>query len=373
MMTATMSQSFATEPGDFTNYLRGATQGLPLGALPPPGLYGGFGLNATGLGGTAGQGNQNIPTAGTAPAFGYGFNLLWVPGWNFLGATYAFGIVQGFYQAETANQINPPFTAGMTISPEIANTNFTPIDLSWNLGHGWFSALALNVVGPDGSRWPSTAAGAGAVDLNPDYWTLAPAWAISYLDANWTLSANFRYDINFASAGVTMTPFIPAAARNGFVSGNLLFGDLTALYKVGKWEFGPVAYFVTQTTADQPGGGVPCTFGPGGICGRQSQVDVGFLVGYDFGPVKVQIWADDSVECHDCIGYGWDVWRRSRWLPRTEAGKELTSAQHNRAVSCSRREGPAVTAGPFASTWITRCVAALAGEPTLFSRLMPVW
>jgi len=326
LMTAgAASTSFATEPGDFTNYLRGATQGLPLGALPPPGIYGGFALNATGLGGSAGRGNQAIPGAGTAPAFGYGTSVLFVPGWTFLGATYGASVVQGFYQGETAQAVNPPFTAALGISPELANTNFTPISLSWNLTHGWFAAIALTVVGPDGSRWPSTAAGAGAVNLNPDYWTLAPGFAVSYLDANWLLSANFRYDVNFASQGVTLSPFIGPAA-NGFISGNLLFGDFTALYKVGKWSFGPVGYMELQTTADRPGGGAACTYGVGGRCGWDDQVDVGFLVGYDFGPVAVQVWTDNTVYSHDNIGYGWDVWGRMTfriWAP--EAAKPLVA------------------------------------------------
>jgi hypothetical protein len=59
-MTGAASKSFATEPGDFTDYPRGATQGLPLGAAPPPGLYGSFASNATGLGGDNGRGNQNV-------------------------------------------------------------------------------------------------------------------------------------------------------------------------------------------------------------------------------------------------------------------------------------------------------------------------
>ena len=41
--------------------------------------------------------------------------------------------------------------------------------------------------------------------------------------------------------------------------GNELFGDFTALYKIGKWQIGPVAYFEAQTTNDKPGGGVACT------------------------------------------------------------------------------------------------------------------
>lgn len=321
-VAGTASESFATEPGDFTNYLRGATQGLPLGALPPPGLYGGFALNATGLGGNNGKGDQNVGAPfTTAPAFGYGFSLLYVPGWTFLGASYGAAVVQGFYQAELAGPTTPPFAA-QSISPELANTGFTPIDLSWNLGHGWFAGVGLTIVGPDGSRWPSSAT-LGAVDLNPDYWTFAPLFAVSYLDANWVLSANFRYDINTASQGVTLSPFLPAGAANGYDSGNLLFGELTALYKIGKWSLGPVAYFVEQTTADRPGGGVACT---PTICGFQSQVDVGFLVGYDFGPVAVQVWFDDTVQCSNCIGNGIDVWGRMSfriWAP--EATKPLVA------------------------------------------------
>src|SRR5208282_5960005 len=41
-MTGAAGKSFAVEPGDFTNYLRGATQGLLLGGLPPEGLYANF-------------------------------------------------------------------------------------------------------------------------------------------------------------------------------------------------------------------------------------------------------------------------------------------------------------------------------------------
>lgn len=331
MLTGAVSKSFALEGGDFTNYLRGATQGLPLGALPPPGLYGGFGLNATGLGGPAGKGDQAIPGAATAPAFGYGFNLLYVPGWTFLGASYGMAVVQGFYQGETASSVTPPFNASGPVSPEIANTNFTPIVLSWMLGHGFFTSLALTIVAPDGSRWPSFAGACAAcpiggdVDLNPDFWTIAPGFAISYLDASWLLSANFRYDINGASRGVTMSPFIGAAA-NGFISGNDLFGDFTFLYKVGKWSFGPVGYIEAQTTPDRPGGGVPCGTGAAAICGMFEQGDVGFLVGYDFGPVAVQVWADDSVWCSACIGNGWDVWGRMSfriWAP--EAAKPLVA------------------------------------------------
>jgi hypothetical protein len=318
IMAGAVSQAFAIEPGDFTNYLRGATQGLPLGAAPPPGVYFSISPNATGLGGQAGRGDATIPGAAAAPAFGTGFVALFVPGWTFLGGTYEAAVVQGLYFGTNEPNLNPPFAVSTNamISPEIANTDFTPIALSWALGHGWFVAGSVHVVGPDGSQWASTAAD---TNLNPDYWTVAPAFAVSYLDANWVLSANFRYDIAFASPGVTsaLPTFAPAAA-NGYVNGNELFGDLTALYKLGKWSFGPVGYFEVQTTQDTPGNGIACN---PGICGYQSQVDVGALVGYDFGPVALQVWADYAVECQNCVGAnGWDVWMRTSfriWGPDT--------------------------------------------------------
>lgn len=318
-LAGAVSQSLALEPGDFTNYLRGATQGLPLGAAPPPGLYGSYSPNATGLGGNAGKGDAAIPGALTAPAFGTGFALLWVPGWKVLGADYEIAIVQGLYFGTNENTVNPPFTT-TSISPEIANTDWTPITLSWNLGHGIFAAVAVHVDAPDGSQWHSTAAD---VNLNPDYWTVAPAFAVSYLDANWLLSANFRYDIAFASAGVTtaLPTFDPAAAK-GYVNGNELFGDLTALYKVGKWSFGPVGYFEAQTTTDRPGNGLPCN---PGICGNQSQIAIGALAGYDFGPVAFQVWFDDTVECQNAV-CGLDVWGRVSfkiWGP--DAAKPLVA------------------------------------------------
>jgi hypothetical protein len=302
VMTCAASESFAVEPGDFTNYLRGASQGLPLGALPPPGLYGGFAADVTGAGSSPGKGNQSTAFASN-PAPGFGQSLLWVPGWTIFGASYGASIVQGEYYGLALSSINPPFAASAMNGPELANTNFTPISLSWNLGGGWFTSAGLTIVAPIGSQWRSSLTD---INLNPDYWTFAPGWAISYLGNNWLLSANFRYDINTASRGVTMGSAFLGNAANGYLSGNELFGDFTALYKIGKWQIGPVAYFEAQTTNDKPGGGVACT---PALCGNQSQIAVGALVGYDFGPVQVQAWFDDTVQCQNAV-CGLDVWGR---------------------------------------------------------------
>ena len=97
------------------------TQGLPLRALPPPGLYGSFGNDATGLGSSPGNGNQSTANA---PGFGHGESLLWVPGWTFLGASYAASIVQGEYFGLGASSVNPPFAISGIAGSELANTNF---------------------------------------------------------------------------------------------------------------------------------------------------------------------------------------------------------------------------------------------------------
>ena len=165
------------------------------------------------------------------------------------------------------------------------------------------AADGLTIVAPIGSQWRSSLTD---INLNPDYWTFAPGWAVSYLGNNWLLSANFRYDINTASRGVTMGSAFLGNAANGYLSGNELFGDFTALYKIGKWQIGPVAYFEAQTTNDKPGGGVTCT---AALCGNQSQIAVGALVGYDFGPVQVQAWFDDTAQCQNAV-CGLDVWGR---------------------------------------------------------------
>ena len=104
------SSASAMEIGNFENRLGGATIGLPLGAAPPPGLYTGLEtaylgmLNSSGSGGHS-AGSWCVPSAGggcaNLPALAQAVPLLWVPGWNFLGATYSFSVVQAFYEFHT--------------------------------------------------------------------------------------------------------------------------------------------------------------------------------------------------------------------------------------------------------------------------------
>jgi hypothetical protein len=262
-------RGLALEPGDFGQTLSGATIGAPLAAPGPPGLYGVLdtfvGPNGVGTG-------QNLGTSVTVPLWAP--TVYWSTGYQFLGANLSMAVVQPFYYVAAfptngatlgGNGNGPPF-GGAVWFETMSDTLFTPILLSWKLGNGWFAGTGFTLIAPDGSRYNGT--------TNPDYWTYEPRLTLAYIDQNWHLSANLKYDINQASAGHTGTyqivanappvSFNPALAAavasigNGYRSGQQAFLDLAATYKVGKWEFGPVAALKWQTTADSPGGGFTC-------------------------------------------------------------------------------------------------------------------
>jgi hypothetical protein len=319
VLGGTASKSFAVEFNDFTNHLFAGSLGLPLGAAPPPGLYSGAEfliVPDTGNHNLGNQGNARLGVAFTAVP------LVWSTGWNVFGASYSVAVAQAFYTVFAVPPggglaVNLGAAGSATNSSTfavVANTAFTPIGLSWNLHNGFFVSAGFNFAGPDGT--------AQIGSPNPDYWTFEPTLAISYIDKNWVLSANMFYDINTASQNRSLGEglFSPAAA-NGYLSGEIFYADLTALYKFGKWELGPVAAIAEQTTADRPGNGVTCAqlaviqnaFGEGG-CGNVRAISVGGLVGYDFGPVDMHVWAIEGLGCNgggatqDSAGCGFAVY-----------------------------------------------------------------
>ena len=329
-------KSFAIESGSF-QYLAGGSIGIPGGASAPPGLYTGFtsayGLyggmtgNQGGTGPGGGKGNQLGSFIGSVP-------LLWSTGWNFLGANYSMLLVQPFVTAYVGppGQGSATCAAGPAFGPGAVgnscafqqmfiNTVWQPLNLSWNLGGGWFTDVAFTFQGPDGTHALGTA--------NPDFWNFAPGFAVSYLSGSWNASANLAYNIYTASGGNSAN-LAGTAFGNGYTSGNQFVGDLHALYKIGKWELGPVGYFVWQTTADKAGGtgcaGLAASPLAGLGCANQNFVGVGGLVGYDFGPVDLQVWATDTVWQQNTGESGWIIWSRLSfriWGP--EAPKPLVA------------------------------------------------
>lgn len=295
-------RGFAMEPGNFGQTLSGTTIGAVLAAPAPPGVYGVvetfYGHNGVGTGQNLGN---SVAVPLVAPA------LYWSTGYQFLGANLAMAVVQPFYDVTAfPNGSGPPF-GNAHLFENIGNTLITPILLQWKLGNGWFASAGLTLIAPDGSRYNGT--------NNPDYFTYEPRAALAYISKDWHLTANFKYDINAASKGHTGTYAIAGLPYgNGYTSGQEAFLDLAATHIFGKWEIGPVASFKWQTTADTPGGGVTCAqlaaSAPSFLgCGRATNYSLGGLVGYNFGPVNLQVWATDSVYTRDDYA-GWAVYSR---------------------------------------------------------------
>jgi hypothetical protein len=298
------SRGFAVEPGDFGSSFRGATMGVPLGAAPPPGLY--FDLLTFAGPNGVGQGQDKGTTVdgfAVAPA------LVWSTGWNFLGGTPVFSVVQPIYDvAGVPSSPGNPLAFGDASNWENVHNTIWGGAVSWNVGQGWHVSAGFNFEAPDGSTYIGT--------LNPDYWTFTPNLNFAYLTKDWKITVNFAYDIYTASTGHTgLLPALaslgglpPSAAAfaesaaNGYSSGDEGFIDWAAAYKVGKWSFGPAGYFRFQTTADSPGNGITCAqLTAHGLpsCGTDTDIALGGMLGYNLGPANFEVYVVDSVYTQD--------------------------------------------------------------------------
>jgi hypothetical protein len=261
----------------------GASEGVPAGALPPPGFY---------FVGAANWGNSDANSTGVAVQ-----DFIWVPGWNFLGASYAAGVTAIEVEVGTHNT---NYIRGV-YNPEI-----NPITLSWNLGNGFFASFGEFIYLPMNSEitFSSPGATSGA--------SFEQHAALSYVTSEWIASVN-------VNAGITTADAI------GNKQPDYLNVDLTLLKEFGKWRLGPVAYgsFDLQTTsANNP------AFGG---AGRGVALGVGGLVGYNFGPVDFSVMLTHQVDTHGDTSYGRDdtrVWTTITipiWNPTAPAPKPLVA------------------------------------------------
>ena len=159
--------------------------------------------------------------------------------------------------------------------------------LAWDLGNGWgFSYLfgAYLDVHSD-VAWSST--------------SINQRFALSYTRDGWNLTANVIWGIHLDS--VTDRPQLSPCPSSFPLRGcnpDFVNIDLTATKKVGKWEFGPVAY--GSTDLNRPVAGYQ----------KQSQFAVGGLIGYDFGPVIMQAYVTTEVSENNYGGRDTRGWAR---------------------------------------------------------------
>jgi len=291
---------FALEPLQGPQTKPGSAIGASAGALPP-GIYMvnylfyyGFQLTGPGV----------LPGPQITPR-GYAIEdeqaFLFVPGWSFLGGTYTAYLAFPFVaeSAESALEAgvpgHPPVPFPGVSRSGVHNTFIAPIRLHWNLGNGFFVQAGAGVHVPDGTiRGPL-----GDSNVGADYFTFQPNFVLSYFKEGWNLTAYAYYEINTKNQ------------RSGYRTGDIFHVDLTATKKFGKWTIGPVGYYVAQTTSDSPGANFDAALttafssafmcGPGCVpfhgfnAGKFEAFAVGGLVGYDFGPATLTVWATDEV------------------------------------------------------------------------------
>lgn len=324
-----LSPANATEPGSFGNALFGGTVGAPVAAPPPPGLF--YANTTYYVPNFSGNGNTGCG-AGCSAHYGGLANsgtITWSTGMTFLGAQWFPTIQTIGYEAHSTTTAFVPGGGpgssplyGETVFYNVGNIYFNPVNFSWKLSNApFFFNAGIGFVAPSGTTY------AGA--LMPDYWTIRPHAALTYLGDGWDLTANAYYDINTASGGnvglyqiIARNPTTPAATAaflggpnspgNGYTSGSTLFLDFTATHRFDKWEVGPVGYVKYQVTNDTPGGINPGTGSAWTCaqltaarlptCGRDHSAGAGLLVGYNFGPVDVKAVYLNTFYSKDTIG-----------------------------------------------------------------------
>jgi hypothetical protein len=257
-----------TKPG----VLIGASAGVP-----PPGIYMfnqvfTYQANLTGPGvKSALGGNTHVGDQASVDVQGF----LFVPGWTFLGATYDAVLVQPFVMGS----LGAPFNIQES---GVHNTYFVPVELSWKLADSGFQIkTGLGIYAPDGTQHGFSPL--GYPSIGDPYWTFQPEFIISYLKDGWNLSAAIYDEVNTRN---TITQY---------KTGNILHADFTATKTIGKWTFGPVAYYYGQISDDSCS--ATCGYATGTLLNPQ-RFDiwaVGGLVGYNFGPAALSVWATQEV------------------------------------------------------------------------------
>ena len=245
--------------------------GLVIGAAaaaPPPGLYG-FDQVFTYQSHLVGPGAPNVNGAATgvkADVFAQGF--LWVPGWNFLGASYDVVAVLPF----VSTSVGPPFN----VNPSGMWNTFIANELSWKLGDsGFFVKAGLGMYVPTGTQQGPNGLG----NVGSPWWTFQPNLVVSYLKDGWNLTVNVFDEINTAN---TVT---------NYRSGDVFHAEFTAVKTIGNWTVGPVAYYAGQVTNDRSS-----AFYANAInVNRYNIWAAGGLVGYNFGPVSVNVWGTQEL------------------------------------------------------------------------------
>lgn len=228
----------------------GETVGLAAGTPLPPGVYvvdttdyGSIGKETLGV---------TIPVvAWSTPAKLLGGRVQLYAAWPLAEASVPGAHVQGWYN---------PWVAGQ---------------LAWDLGNNIGVSYLLGM-------YPKLTS-----PVANDATTINQRFAVSYTGNGYNLTANLIIgnEVDNSSVDAQKVP-------------NYLNLDLTATKSFGKWSFGPVGYYSTDTNT------------PYGGYSKQHQFAVGGLAGYNFGPVILQTYLTHAVTQSGYLGNDTRFWFR---------------------------------------------------------------
>jgi hypothetical protein len=266
----------ALEPGSVDPHLPGVTEGLPVGALPPPGFYFSNDLAYIDASFQTGSGKDLTTPAGGINVIAWVEVplLLWSSPWHILGAQYGAFIAQPLVNLQVHS-----FLSGNNFRTGLYNTIIDPAILSWHVAPHLFLGANMPIYLRDGA-WSKGA----AINIANHSWGFGPSGAVSYLDNDFMATANLEFDIQTENKD-----FAPGLR---YQSGNVMTIDYTAQQTFGKWTAGVVGFWIYQVEDDKVNGAAtPANFfGLENATGNRFEAfSIGPSVGYNFGPLSMNI------------------------------------------------------------------------------------
>jgi len=251
-------------------YLRGVSEGLAAGALPPPGVYGvldNYWANYSKYDSSGNKESDHQLSALVEVPI-----VLYVPGIKIWGADYAAAIAQPFDYTSYK-----PVSAGGAGNIGLFNTILIPAWLSWSLPDNLFVKTGFEVYLPDASSsFSDLVTGKlknGGLPSGNGYTAVQPDLGVSYLAGPISLSASFNISIP-----VTSDKYLGET----YTTGDQFAGDYTATYAVGKWSYGLGVHEENQITKDTVSGTVVVPASK-----NATNLGIGPLVSYQLGTVNV--------------------------------------------------------------------------------------
>jgi hypothetical protein len=272
----------------------GETVGVAAGAPLPPGVY----FVNTASYGCRDLSPEDVCSLVTIPV------IAWSTPWTILGGRLQF---LAFAPALEVGQDSEPAIDSFGLYRSGFYNPGALAQLAWDLGGGWGFSYAVGAYFENDTdvSWSDT--------------SINQRFAISYTGGGWNLTANLIWGIHTDSVNgdPQLSPCPGVSGLN--CNPDFINLDLTATKKFGKWEIGPVA-FGSWDISD------PINSWP-----QQRQWAVGGLVGYDFGPVTLQVYGTTDVTQDNYNGYETRFWTRiifPIWNPKLHEPVPVTGTRY---------------------------------------------